>query len=350
MRRTPSLRRWQVAVPLLVALSLAGTVGGCALVESDVSGKARDALAAQGIEGVEVSAHYRDVTLRGPADLRDRALAAVAGLGAVHNASYAPTTSAPVAVAPVLGARYDGRRLILTGTVSAADQRVALAASARAARPAVTVDDRLDVDADAAAVEAGDLRLFTALVTAIPAALRSGTATLQDGKVTVAGERRAANEGALKAPIAAARAGGLDVTDNSVPGAAESAQPRVVQRKLADILAGTTIRFDTASADIRPESTALVDQVAAVVIPALRENRILTIRVEGHTDNQGNAARNQNLSLRRARAVVEALVARGVPRGRMAAIGYGASRPVADNGTQAGREQNRRIAFTVLGG
>ncbi|MCC6832786.1 MAG: OmpA family protein [Thermoleophilia bacterium] len=350
MRRTPPLRRWQVAVPLLVALSLGGTVAGCAMVESDVAGKSRAALADRGIEGVSVSVRYRDVTLRGPAELRDRALAAVSGLGAVHDTTYAPTTSAPVAVAPVLGARYDGRRLILTGTVSAVAQRTALADAARAARPAATIDDRLDVDADAATVDVADLGLFVAVVRAMPAALRSGSATLEDGRLTVAGERRTATAGALAAPLRAARSGGLDVTDNSVPGAAVSAQPQVVERRLANLLAGTTIRFDTASADIRPESVALVDRVAAVVRPAVRANRILTVRVEGHTDNQGNAARNQNLSLRRARAVVDALVARGVPRGRLVAIGYGASRPVADNGTQAGREQNRRIAFTVLGG
>jgi OOP family OmpA-OmpF porin len=124
----------------------------------------------------------------------------------------------------------------------------------------------------------------------------------------------------------------------------------VVQGRLADILAGTTIRFDTASADIRAESTPLVDRVAAAVRPALRANPALTIRVEGHTDNQGDAARNQGLSLRRARAVVDGLAARGVPRGRMAAVGFGSSRPVADNGTPEGREQNRRIAFRVLGG
>lgn len=350
MRRTPSLRRWQVAVPLLVALSLAGTVGGCAIVEADVEGRATAALADAGIEGVEVTARYRDVTLRGPADLRDRAIAAVTGVDAVHAADYAPTTSAPVAEAPALGARFDGNRLVLTGTVSTGAQRTVLSAAGRAARPAAVLDDRVDVDADAAAVDGERLRLFAAVVRAMPAALRSGTATLQEARLTVAGERRGTGGGALTAPLAAARAGGLDVTDSSVPGAAESAQAEVVQRRLADILAGTTIRFDTASADIRPESAVLVDRVAEVVRPALRENPILTIRVEGHTDNQGNAARNQNLSLRRARAVVDALAARGVPRGRLAAAGYGASRPVADNDTQAGRERNRRIAFRVLGG
>ncbi|MFN8124067.1 MAG: BON domain-containing protein [Thermoleophilia bacterium] len=226
MRRTPSLRRWQVAVPLLVALSLAGTVAGCAMVESDVSGKARDALAAKGIEGVEVSVRYRDVTLRGPAALRDRALAAVSALGAVHDASYAPTTSAPVAVAPALGARWDGRRLVLTGTVSSAAQRTQLADAARAVRPAVTVDDRLDVDADATAVDTRRLRLLGAVVTAMPGALRGGSASLDGAQLTVAGERRAAGPGALRDPLAAAKAGGLEVTDNTVPGAADSAQPQ----------------------------------------------------------------------------------------------------------------------------
>ena len=83
--------------------------------------------------------------------------------------------------------------------------------------------------------------------------------------------------------------------------------------------------------------------------PALRANPRLSVSVDGHTDDQGEAGRNQALSERRAEAVLQYLAAAGVPRGRLSAIGYGESKPVASNGTDNGRRANRRIEFTVTG-
>ena len=105
------------------------------------------------------------------------------------------------------------------------------------------------------------------------------------------------------------------------------------------------INFDTGKATIRPESKRIVDEIAAV-IKAHEEMR--RIRVEGHTDNVGGQAYNQDLSERRARAVVEALVSRGVGRNRLSPAGYGFSRPIASNATAFGRAKNRRVEFTIL--
>lgn len=69
--------------------------------------------------------------------------------------------------------------------------------------------------------------------------------------------------------------------------------------------------------------------------------------VRGHTDSQGEAAANQALSQKRADAVRQALVEGGVPRARVEAVGRGASEPVADNGTAAGRAKNRRVEILV---
>jgi outer membrane protein OmpA-like peptidoglycan-associated protein len=71
------------------------------------------------------------------------------------------------------------------------------------------------------------------------------------------------------------------------------------------------------------------------------------IHVEGHTDADGGDDANLALSVARAEAVVEALTARGVGPERLYAIGYGESLPVAANDTRAGKQANRRIAFTV---
>jgi OOP family OmpA-OmpF porin len=72
------------------------------------------------------------------------------------------------------------------------------------------------------------------------------------------------------------------------------------------------------------------------------------IEIGGHTDSQGSKGLNQRLSRARAEAVLDALLARGVPLDRLAARGYGEEQPVATNKTEAGRAQNRRIEFTAL--
>jgi outer membrane protein OmpA-like peptidoglycan-associated protein len=72
--------------------------------------------------------------------------------------------------------------------------------------------------------------------------------------------------------------------------------------------------------------------------------------IEGHTDSIGTEAYNQGLSERRAAAVKNYLVKQGVPDGsRMTTVGYGESRPIADNKTPEGRFQNRRVEILILG-
>jgi outer membrane protein OmpA-like peptidoglycan-associated protein len=99
------------------------------------------------------------------------------------------------------------------------------------------------------------------------------------------------------------------------------------------------ILFETGSATMRAESMALVDQIAAM----LKGHTDLALSVEGHTDDVGVEAANQKLSEARAASVVAALINRGIAAGRLSSAGFGESRPVADNKTESGREQNRRV-------
>jgi outer membrane protein OmpA-like peptidoglycan-associated protein len=78
-----------------------------------------------------------------------------------------------------------------------------------------------------------------------------------------------------------------------------------------------------------------------------KERPAFRIEIEGHTDAEGTDERNQRLSDRRARAVADFLTREGVEANRLSTVGYGATRPVADNDTEDGRARNRRIEFIV---
>ena len=100
--------------------------------------------------------------------------------------------------------------------------------------------------------------------------------------------------------------------------------------------------FDTASANIKPESYPDLDRVVDFMNSAVTS---ATGVVEGHTDSVGNDAYNQGLSQRRADAVRKYLVDKGVAAARLEARGFGESQPVADNATAEGRAQNRRVVL-----
>jgi outer membrane protein OmpA-like peptidoglycan-associated protein len=111
------------------------------------------------------------------------------------------------------------------------------------------------------------------------------------------------------------------------------------------ILISERIYFDYDRDTIRSVSMPLLDQVA-LVIQELRSE--LRVRIDGYTDNEGSEAYNVDLSYRRARAVVEYLVGRGVARSRLEYRGYGPRNPVAPNDSPEGRALNRRVEFTIL--
>lgn len=105
------------------------------------------------------------------------------------------------------------------------------------------------------------------------------------------------------------------------------------------------VYFETAKAKIKPESFALLDEVATVL---LANPHVRQVEVAGHTDSQGGDAYNQGLSADRAAAVRAYMVAKGVAGERLTAEGYGEARPVSSNRTAAGRAENRRVEFLIL--
>ncbi len=103
------------------------------------------------------------------------------------------------------------------------------------------------------------------------------------------------------------------------------------------------ILFDFDSAALRSESRDTLRELAGVLARYPEQS----VSVAGHTDSTGSDDYNQGLSDRRARAVADFLAAQGVPRSRIAAYGYGESRPVASNATAEGRQLNRRVQVFI---
>jgi len=100
------------------------------------------------------------------------------------------------------------------------------------------------------------------------------------------------------------------------------------------------IYFDTDKSEIKPASTATLDEVAGL----LKIDRALRLEISGHTDNTGDKAHNLKLSEARAQAVVKALVGRyGVAPARLTAKGYGDTKPVAPNDNDGNKAKNRRV-------
>ena len=102
------------------------------------------------------------------------------------------------------------------------------------------------------------------------------------------------------------------------------------------------VRFASDSATLTSESNATLQQVAAL----LKNDAALTLAIEGHTDSTNTDAYNLDLSTRRANAVVAWLTQHGIESARLKAVGYGRTRPIADNGTPAGRAINRRVEIS----
>jgi OOP family OmpA-OmpF porin len=104
------------------------------------------------------------------------------------------------------------------------------------------------------------------------------------------------------------------------------------------------ITFEPGSTSIESGALATIDRIAE----ALRECQTVKMEIGGHTDSQGREGMNEQLSQERADAVLTAIMSRRVLTSNLTAKGYGESQPIADNGTEEGREANRRIEFRLI--
>ncbi len=123
---------------------------------------------------------------------------------------------------------------------------------------------------------------------------------------------------------------GVDVQRNEATGA-------------VDLIMPGAITFSTGRSDINPSFAGTLNQLSQT----LNSNTQQTISVRGYTDNVGAVSFNQQLSQDRANSVANYLVRNGVASTRLQSVGYGMNNPVADNTTEQGRSQNRRVELSI---
>jgi OOP family OmpA-OmpF porin len=126
-------------------------------------------------------------------------------------------------------------------------------------------------------------------------------------------------------------------------------EPLVIDVDLDKASTGATIVlnnifFDTDKFDLREKSVTELDKISRF----LNENPKIKVEISGHTDDQGTDAYNQQLSLKRAKAVGNYLISKGVPATRLKEVGYGSKKPLKQNDSEINRQVNRRIEFRIV--
>ena len=167
----------------------------------------------------------------------------------------------------------------------------------------------------------------------------------------IGGSGEAALLGAAAGAVVGGIAGGMigsymDRQEQELRQALANVEAASIQREqnILEVTFRSDVLFDVNSAVLKPGAYDEIDRVAYV----LKKYPQTMIRIEGHTDSTGSEQYNQMLSERRAMAVRDALVQRGVDPRRIQVIGFGESKPIATNQTEAGRQLNRRVTIVII--
>lgn len=234
---------------------------------------------------------------------------------------------------------FDGAGMVLTGVVTSEVERLALVSAAVDAVGAGAVTDELTVDPETG-VEAGTVAQLGDLVRAMPANLLSGEVGFNGTDLYANGV--VASPAGREAFIAAAAAAGVEADVIDPPDASDD-DADDLEQQLNAFVAENPILFEPSSAVLTDSALPVIDRVAA---DALRFGGI-SITVEGHTDSDGQAIENLQLSQNRAEAVRAALVERGLSPDSVEAVGFGSERPIVVGGVED-KAASRRVEFRVV--
>lgn len=241
---------------------------------------------------------------------------------------------------------FADNKMNLTGTVGTRAQKLSLitaahdALSVRDVIDSVTLADEPTAVADADQMVIEDLE---GLIRAMPANLLSGELGFDGTIMRATGVYL--DEASKLAFETVAKGVGVTPTLTARPNVSQS-DAASMQQQLNDYVAANPFLFTSNKPDLLPGSAALLDRVAEIA----KEFKGTFIEVQGHTDNEGDAIRNLNLSQARADVIVYELVKRGIPPEQLFSRGYGVTRPKVPNDTAANRAINRRVEFVVTAG
>ena len=225
-----------------------------------------------------------------------------------------------------------------TLVMSAGAVLIALAGYAAASRTASNLSDRLTREANSVIAAQNVTGVSTRFITSRGAPTRHARLI---GGGNLALDKR---DAVAKAVAAVPGVGGVIWTTppQNTSSSEPVFEPLHCQEDVEGLLRTRSIRFQEGSSALLPISNLLLDEVADALRPCLGS----IIAITGHTDDSGNEAGNMALSIDRARAVREALVARGIPRDGLRARGVGSREPV--EGLASSDPANRRIEFSVI--
>lgn len=247
----------------------------------------------------------------------------------------------PADTGSVAGTLADGT-ITLDGVIASEAERATLVDAATAKVGADKVTDNLVVDA-VAGIDAATAADVATLIDGMADHLVAGEAGYADGALYVRGQYPSEEDNAAMTQIAA----GVEATATLEAAPAEPApddtpKPEDLEALLNAYLAENPILFEPNSAELSPESAAVIDRVAADLV----KQGNLNIVVEGHTDSDGEAERNKTLSEERAAVVASELIARGVPAENITSVGYGEEQPIVVDGVED-KAASRRVMFQL---
>lgn len=256
-----------------------------------------------------------------------------------------PSDAAPV-VPEFIATLSPERQVLLRGRVSSEQARATVTslAKARFSSNAVHVTARI------AEGLPDDWPMRTLLGVEALSYLTNGIVTVTPDNLVVSGQTGRKSASAEVAQLLAESLGeteqfSIDVIyKEELDPVASLPTPDECEARIAEVQRGRKINFEPGSATIDGEGAAIMDDIAEI----LKECGEIRMEIGGHTDSQGREEMNAQLSLERARAVLDELRLRRVLTSALEAEGYGESKPIADNETEEGRETNRRIEFQLI--
>lgn len=350
-----------VMVSLLVLLGLIGAavIFGTATIERDLESRAAARFAAEGLVRVRAVADGRDLTVLGdvsdPQDLStiEALVGTLTGARSVAvevRVLEAGGESTTEIAGRTLSIMWDASGVTVSGDVSdSATRQTILGALSRNFRGAVSSEDLVILEGIQS--EAAWLNAVVSVIEEAGDKVTEGQITINpDGVMALAGEMETRQERAeFRADIEERlSAVGFDFVSGLTLVQAPPPPPRQqvieLQEDLDDLIEGKVVEFEINRDIITARGRVLLDEI----FEALQKFPNVPIEIAGHADAQGSDEANLDLSLRRAQAVLQYLVDKGAVADRFVVIGYGETRPIADNTTEEGRQRNRRIEFIAL--